>query len=220
MIASLLIKEDILPLNLDDDIEEALGRMSEYNVSHFPVTDNGRFVGVIAEEDIFNLDNYDIKLRNISLHFENNYVNGSQYIFDVLKMASNQKLSIIPVIDESGQYMGSITQNDIVQFFAESMAVDYPGGVVVLEVSINDYSLTEIANIVETNDAKILSSHIVSKSDSSKIEVIIKVSKIDLGAILQTFERYSYKILDSFQENVDYEELKGNYDSLINYLNI
>lgn len=220
MIASLLIKEDILPLNLNDDIEEALSRMSEYNVSHFPVADNGRFVGVIAEEDIFNLENYDVKLGSISLHFEKYYVNDSQYIFDVLKMASNQKLSIIPVVDEGNQYVGSITQNDIIRFFAESMAVDYPGGVVVLEVSINDYSLTEIANIVETNDAKVLSSHIVSKVDSTKIEIIIKVSSIELGAILQTFERYGYKILASFQESVDYDELKGNYDSLINYLNI
>jgi hypothetical protein len=138
----------------------------------------------------------------------------------VLKLASNQKLSLIPVINKNGIYSGSITQNDIISFFAESMSVDFPGGVIILEVSVNDYSLTEIANIVESNEAKVLSSYILSKVDSTKIEVIIKVSKLDLGPILQTFERFEYRVIASFGEQVDYSELKDNYDSLINYLNI
>ncbi len=220
MIASLLIKEDILPLTLNDNIEEALSRMNDYKVSHFPVSDNGRFIGIIAEKDILSLDNKYAELQKECLHFENYYVNSQQYIFDIIKMASNQKLTIIPVVDDSGGYVGCITHDAIIDFFAVSMAVDNPGGVVVLEVSINDYSLTEIANIVETNDAKVLSSYIVSNINSTKIEVIIKVSKIDIGAILQTFERYGYPILASFQEKIDYDEIKGNYDSLINYLNI
>lgn len=220
MIASILIKEDILPLDIHDNVEEALTRMNDYKVSHFPVVDSGKFIGVISDSDIDNLENHNAELKKECLHFDNYYVTGSQYIFDIVKMASNQKLSIIPVVDDAGLYLGCITQDSIVSFFAQSMAVDNPGGVVVLEVSIVDYSLTEIANIVETNNAKVLSSHIVSKVDSTKIEVIIKVSSIDIGAILQTFERYGYKVVASFQENIDYDELKENYDSLINYLNI
>jgi len=220
MIASRLIKEDILPLDLNDSFEEAMSRMNEYKVSHFPVADNGNFIGVIAEKDIYNIENPEVELKKECLHFDNYYVNENQYVFDILKLSSNQKLSIVPVIDDSGKYLGSITQYDILSFFAESMAVDNPGGVIILEVSVVDYSLMEIANIIETNDAKVLSSSIVSKANSTKISVIVKVSKIDLGAILQTFERYGYKVLASFQESVDYDELKDNYDSLINYLNI
>ncbi len=220
MIASRLINEDILALNTHDDIEEARNRMDEYSVTHFPVVDDDLFIGIISESDIDDLENQELILQRNILRFDNYYVNESQYVFDVLKLASNQKLSIIPVVDTDGRYIGSITQRDIISFFSESMSVDYPGGVFILEVSINDYSLTEIANIVETNDAKVLSAHIVSKVNSAKIDVIIKVSKIDLGSILQTLERYGYKIVASFQENVDYEELKDNYDSLINYLRI
>lgn len=220
MIASRLINEDILPLDLNDSFEEALGRMNDYKVNHFPVTDNGKFIGVIAEKDIDNVENKNLELCKECLHFDNYYVSENQYVFDVLKLASNQKLTMIPVVDDSGKYVGSITQGDMLSFFARSMSVDSPGGVFVLEVSEVDYSLTEIANIVETNNAKVLSSYIVSPVNSTKINVIVKVSSIDLGAIMQTFERYSYKILASFQESVDYDELKENYDSLINYLNI
>ena len=220
MIALQLINEDILPLTITDTANEALSRMNEYKVSHFPVVDDGFFIGVISEKDIYNHENIDKELQKEFIRFDNYYVNDQQYFFEVLKLASNQKLSLIPVIDNKGVYVGCITQNDIVGFFAESMSVDLPGGVIVLEVSVNDYSLTEIANIVETNEAKMLSSFILSKVNSTKLEVIIKVSKLDLGSILQTFQRFGYQIVASFGEQVDFDELKDNYDSFINYLNI
>lgn len=220
MIASLLIKEEILPLNLTDTANEALIRMNEYKVSHFPVADDGRFIGVISEKDIYHHENPDRELQKEFIRFDNYYVNGHQYIFDVLKLASNQRLSLIPVIDDKGIYIGCITQSDIISFFSESMSVDSPGGAIVLEVSLNDYSLTEIANIVESNDAKVLSSYILSRVNSTKLEVIVKVSKLDIGSMLQTFERFGYQVNASFGEDVDYGELKDNYDSFINYLNI
>ncbi|MAE09090.1 MAG: CBS domain-containing protein [Bacteroidetes bacterium] len=220
MIASRLIQEEIMPLNITDTANEALNRMNEYKVSHFPVADNGHFVGVISEKDIYNHENLTRELQKEFIHFDNFYVNEDQYILDVLKLISDQKLSLVPVIDDKGNYIGCITQSDLISFFAESMSVDYPGGVIVLEVSVNDYSLTEIANIVESNDAKVLSSYILSKVNSTKLEVIIKVSKLELGSILQTFERFGYQVNASFEEDVDLDELKDNYDSLINYLNI
>lgn len=220
MIASRLIQEEIMPLNLTDTANEALSRMNEYKVSHFPVTDDNHFVGVISEKDIYNHENLNRELQKEFIHFDNFYIKEDQYILDVLKLASNQKLSLIPVIDNKDNYIGCITQSDLISFFAESMSVDYPGGVIVLEVSVNDYSLTEIANIVESNDAKVLSSYILSKVNSTKLEVVIKVSKLELGSILQTFERFGYQVNASFEEDVDLDELKNNYDSLINYLNI
>ena len=220
MIASRLIKEDILPLKITDTVREALSRMNEYKVSHFPVAGEGKFLGVVSEKDIDNQENLNRKLQKDLIRFDNFYVNEHQYIFDVFKLASNQRLSLIPVIDEKGIYIGCITQNDIVRFFAESMSVDNPGGTIILEVSVNDYSLTEIANIVESNDAKVLSSYIVSRISSTKLEVIIKVSKLDIGSILQTFERFGYQVNASFGEDVDYSDLKDKYDSFINYLNI
>ncbi len=220
MIALRLIKEEILPLLVTDTANEALSRMIEYKVVHFPVVDNGHFVGVISEKDIYNHVDQNLELQKEFIHFDNFYVNEEQYVFDILKLVSSQKLSLVPVIDSKGVYVGSITQSDLISFFTESMSVDLPGGVIVLEVSVNDYSLTEIANIIESNDAKVLSSYIRSKIDSTKIEVIIKVSKLELGSILQTFERFGYQVNASFEEDVDIDELKENYDSLINYLNI
>ncbi len=220
MNASKLITEEILPLSLNDTASEALSRMNEYKVSHFPVAHKGRFIGVISEKDIYNHENFESVLQKEFIYFDNYYVNEQQYVYDVMKLAVSQKLSIISVVDNEGLYVGCITQSDIISFFAKSMSVDSPGGIIVLDVSINDYSLTEIANIVESNNAKVLSSYIVSKVNSSMLEVIIKVSKLELNSLLQTFERYGYQINASFGEEINYDDIKENYASLINYLNI
>ncbi len=218
MIASMLIKEDILPLQINDSMDSALSAMNEYKVSHFPVVNGNKFAGIITEKDILNIDSVDLPITEKMLKLENSFVNEHQYVYDVLKFASESKLSLIPVTDDSGSYVGSISQKDLVGFFAESMSVHMPGAVIILEVSENDYSFTEIANIVESNDSKILSTFIISKPDSTKIEVVLKISKIDPGAILQTFDRYSYKVIASYQESSNYDELKDNYESLMNYL--
>ena len=220
MNASILITEEILPLSLNDTASEALSRMNEYKVSHFPVVHEGRFFGVISEKDIYNHENFESVLQKEFIYFDNYYVNEQQYVYDVMKLAVSQKLSIISVVDNEGLYVGCITQSDIISFFAKSMSVDSPGGIIVLEVSINDYSLTEIANIVESNNAKVLSSYIVSKVNSSMLEVIIKVSKLELNSLLQTFERYGYQVNASFGEEINYDDIKENYASLINYLKI
>lgn len=220
MIASKLISEDILPLTLSDTLKEALNRMQEYRVMHFPVADNGMLIGVISEKDIYSYPKSNDIINKQLLNLENCYVVDDQYVFDVLHLVDDKKLTIIPVVDKGGRYVGCITQTDIIGFFTNSMSINLPGGVIVLEVNVSDYSLTEIANIVESNDAKVLTSYILSRHDSTQMEVVIKVSKIDLAAIIKTFERYEYRVIAYFGEEYNYNELKSNYDSLMNYLKI
>jgi hypothetical protein len=94
------------------------------------------------------------------------------------------------------------------------------GGIIVLEVNRNDYSLAQIAQIVESNNAKILSSYIMSSPDSSKIDITLKINQIELDRILRTFERYDYVISASYQKSNFDDDLQHRFDSLINFLNI
>jgi len=215
-----LIKEEIIPLSLKDTASKALSLMNDYKVSHFPVTENDIFIGVIAEENIYNIDNTENKLQKELLNYDNLFVNEQQYVNDVLKLIDSQKLSLVPVIDDKGKYVGCITQKDIINYFAKSMSINSPGGIIMLEVNINDYSLTEIANIVESNDAKALSVNIVSNINSTKLEIVLKVNILNINRLIQTFERYNYQINASFGEEINYADIKENYDSLMNYLKV
>jgi hypothetical protein len=98
--------------------------------------------------------------------------------------------------------------------------LENPGGVIVLEMSQNDYDLSEIARIVESNDAKVLSLFISTHVDSTRLEVVLKLNRTDLGGVLQTFDRYGYFVKASFGDEEDHDDLKENYDSLMNYLNL
>jgi len=220
MIARQLITDEVMYLKTSDTGKTALGWMDEYKVSHLPIVNDEVLLGLISEQDIYNLNSVDEPLGNHSLSLEHPYVNEHKHIYDVLKLINEQKLSLIPVLDDHKKYLGAITMRNLVSFLAGTFSVDNPGGVIVLELSEQDYSLTEISKIVESNNAKILSTFITSHKDSTRIEVVIKVNKIELGAILQTFDRYGYFVKATFGEDEDQEDLKDRFDSLMNYLNI
>jgi hypothetical protein len=127
---------------------------------------------------------------------------------------------LIPVLDAEKRYQGSILPSDLLIFFSQSLSADSPGGVIVLEVSESDYSLTEIANIVESNDAKVLHVLLNNKANNSRLQVIVKVNAMNIGAILKTFERYNYTVDAFFGQDISQEDLKEHYESLMNYLKL
>jgi predicted transcriptional regulator len=220
MIARHLITDEILPLKTSDTGKEALGWMDEYKVAHLPIVNNTTFLGLISEQDIYSLNNVDEVLGNHELSLKQPFVNEHQHLYDVLKQIHENGLTLIPVLDDQQNYLGSITIHRMIKFLASTYSVHNPGGVIVLEMSEMDYNMTEIANILESNGAKILSTFLSSHKDSTRMEVVIKVNKLELGAILQTFDRYGYFVKSTFGDNEDIEDLKDRYDSLMNYLNI
>jgi len=220
MIARNLISTWLLPLKTSDTGRDALSRMDEYKVSHLPIVNSENLLGLISEQDVIDFNNVDEALGNHKLSLSNPFANEHQYIFDVLKLASEFKLSVIPVVDEHEIFLGCITLQTLVSKLARTLSTDAPGGYVVLEMSENDYSLTEIANIVESNDAKILSTFLYTQSNTTLINVVLKLNIIEIGPILKTFDRYAYSIKASFGNDEDEDDLKERYDSFMNYLNI
>ncbi len=220
MIARHLITEEILPLKTSTTGEEALSLMEDLKVSHLPIVNDEAFLGLISEQDILDLNNVKEPLGNYKLSLKNPFVNEHQHLYDVLKLVSELKLTLIPVLDDHERYVGCITMFDLVNFMAKSFSLENPGGIIVLEMSQNDYNLTEIAQIVESNDAKILSLFLASHSDSTRLDVIIKLNKTEMGGVLQTLDRYGYYVKFSFNDEEDRDDIRENYDSLMNYLNI
>jgi acetoin utilization protein AcuB len=143
-----------------------------------------------------------------------------QHTYDLVKLMASLNLSLIPVIDEKEQYKGCITLKGVIQNLSEMTAVQNPGGVIVLELNQNDYSATQISSIVEGNDAKLLSLHVSSIPDSTKMEVTIKVNREDLSGLLQTFNRYNYIVKASFHIGNYNDNLKDRLNEFIHFLNI
>ncbi|MEI7596166.1 MAG: CBS domain-containing protein [Bacteroidota bacterium] len=221
MIPKDIISNTIIPLRTSDFASKALSLMEEFKVAHIPIVNNEEFLGLISENDIYSLNEPNEVVGNHTLSLNRPYVNQNQHIYDVIRIASDLKLTIVPVLDEKTNiFLGVITQNSIIDYASKLFAVQNPGGIIVLEMGIHDYSLQQIAQIVESNDAKILSLFVITSDDSMQIEVTLKINKTDVAPILQTFHRYDYIVKASFDEG-DYEEdLRDRYDSFLNYLNI
>jgi acetoin utilization protein AcuB len=220
MIIKDLISETIMPLNPDDTAAFALGIMDEFKISHLPIVQDLTFQGLISDTDIYNFNNFDEPVGNHKLSLGRVYVTEHQHIYDAINMFSTLSLSLLPVVTENNQYLGNITQTDLIRQLAGIFTINNPGGVIILDINEKDYSLTEIAKIVESNDAKVLCLSITSFPDSTKLEVTLKLNRMDIESILQTFNRYNYSVKASFSENSNYDSLKERFDSLMSYLNV
>jgi len=220
MIARDLITELIPPLKTSDTVERAMLWMNEFKVSHLPIVNDLQLLGMVTEEDLIECNTPKEPIGSLRLSLLNPYVYEWQHFYDVLKIIAIQNLSIVPVVDQKNQYLGLVSMADLMTKMAKLGAIDNPGGIIILEVGIRDYSLAEIARIVESNDASILSSYITSQNDSMKMEITLKINKIDLSPIIASFERFNYNIKASYHESESQKDAMDRYDQLMNYLNI
>lgn len=213
-----LITEEIPPLVHTDTGEKAMIWMDEFKVSHLPVLKNGNFVGVVSESDI--LDHMDLEetLDVLFQHLPRPYVTQNVHLFEVLARMAEFRLSVLPILDEQELYVGCTSIYRVMVELANSNSLKEVGGILVLEVNTVDYSMAQIAQIVESNNARILSSYIFTNPDSTKLDVTLKINQVDLTRIIRTFERYDYFIKGTFQNSNDDDDMKWRYDSLMNFL--
>jgi CBS domain-containing protein len=219
MIAETLLSNTIIPLRTSDTGEEALGMMNDFYVRHLPVVNNEQLLGLMSEDDILN---YDVEepIGSYGLSAPTPCVREDDHIYEVMRMLAEYQLSVIPVVDENANYSGLITLEDLMRFFADTASFKEPGSILVLEMTRVDYSLSEIARIVESESAVILNTFIQSYPDSSAIDVTLKINRQDILSIINTFERYDYMIKASFNESEYMDTLQDRYDGLISYLNV
>lgn len=221
MVAKGLISEVIPSLKTSDLGQTALNWMEIFRVSHLPIVNNLDFLGLISDTDIYDMNQPEEPIGNHALTLFKPYVDGEQHIFEVIGLASRLKLSVIPVLDSKDHFMGVITTSDLLRHIAGISSMDQPGAIIVLELIERDYSLSQIAQIVESNNVKVLSMYITSPPESTKLEVTLKVNTGDLVSVIKTFERYNYDIKTWVTTNDSMDNFYSErFDLLMKYLNI
>ena len=220
MIARHLISPKLPPIRPTETGQMALDWMEEFKVSHLAVVDGTRFVGLISEDQVLDENNLDLAICDYGLDLDPTSVEPDRHIYDVIRALSGHDLSIIAVVDAKGIYSGSITMPDLLNKFDELAVVNQPGGILVVDMDARDYSLAQVAHIVESDKARILSSYLFNRPDSDRVELTLKVDREDLTAIVQSLERFGYSVTGNFQATEDQSELRDRYDALMRYINI
>jgi len=221
MIAQNLLSEVVPPLRLTDSGQKALNWMEIFRISHLPVVEGKRLVGLISDKIIYDLNIIDKPVGDYSDHLLSPHIHTNQHIYEVFNAISVLKLSAVPVLDLYDEYCGVITAFDLAQKFADLVSVHEPGGVIVLELNSIDYSLSQIAQIVEGNDARILSFYLSPEAESKRITVTLKINVVDLSAIIQTFVRYDYNIIAVYMDDSIIKNMYDDrLDQLMKFMNI
>lgn len=220
MVINQLISDDVPPLKTNDSADKALRWMEEFKVAWLPVVNGDEFVGLISEAELFELDSSDTSVGNAPMKLIRPVLFANQHAYDGLKLMAQLNVDVIGVLDERGKYKGAVTMRKLAEHLSKMAAVREPGGIIVLEVNNVDYSLAQIAQIVEGNDAKILSTYVSGIPGTAKVEVTLKINREDLSRILQTFSRYNYVVKGTFHQSAYEEDLRERYDEFMNYIRI
>ncbi len=221
MVAKDLISEVVPSLKTSDLGQTALNWMEIFRISHLPIVNNLEFLGLISDADIYDMNQPTEPIGNHALTLLKPFVTAEQHIFEVIGLAARLKLTVVPVLDNNQCYKGVITTNDLVRHIAGLSSMDQPGGIVVLELIERDYSLSQIAQIVESNNIKVLSMYITSPPESTRLEVTLKLNSNDLTSVLRTFERYNYDVKTWVSSNDSIDQFyQERFDLLMKYLNI
>lgn len=195
--------------------------MEEFRCNFLPVVDNNLLLGFISEEIILEKNDIEKNVRDFDLVGQQCFVHLDTHFYDILKVAAEHKLQMVAVLTEENTYNGVITVQDTLTSFAQTAAVQLPGGILVLSMNHVDYSLAEISRLIEENHAKILSSIVKEDPlDPRKLRLTLKINQKDLSRIVATLERFNYRVIGRYQENKPVVGERDRIDMLLRYLDI
>lgn len=201
--------------------KKALNSMDVYRVSHIPVVNGSKYLGLVSDKLIYDLNLLDVPIETQLDKLNTSHVHKEQHIFEIAIMMYKLKLSVLPVLDIDHYYLGSITLYDLARRFAKLFSLEEIGGVIILEMNVNNYSLSEISQIVESNDVKILSCFLDRKHGTNNLDVILKLDKDDLSPLIQAFMRYDYNVKAVYMDQSELRDLyKDRFDLFMKFMNI
>lgn len=212
------ITNDYKAFSSNDSIATASEFMHEAAYSHFPVLESGIYIGCITLVDVDLFDS-DKLINNYRYTLEGFFVRDTMIWLDVLEIFAKNHTNLVPVLDKDNQYIGYYEIEDIIKFFHETPFLKEPGGIIIVKKPIIDYSMSQITQIIESNNGKLLGLF-VSETDLNSVQVTIKISLGAMNEIIQTFRRYNYEIISDHHEDNYINNLKDRSDYLDKYLNI
>ncbi|MGB1307742.1 MAG: CBS domain-containing protein [Oceanihabitans sp.] len=213
------IINDIKPLLNTDSIGDLQQLFNQLTYSHIPLkNEEGTYIGCISETDVHCFENLK-PIKECAYATEGFYVREDTNWLDILEAFAQNSTNIMPILNAKNKYLGYYELNDIISLFNETPFFAEAGGILIIEKGLNDYSFSELSQIVETNNGKLLGAFI-SKIENDVAQITLKIGNTGLNDIMQTFRRYSYNIISGHEEDDYIENLKERSDYLNKYLNM
>jgi len=213
------ISKDVKPLTPNSTILEAKNAFNQLSFSHLPVVENTILLGSISESDVRSIDADSQKISNYKSIYEVFFTSEENNWMEILKIFASNETTILPVLSKENIYIGYYELTDILHYFNESHFLQSQGFILVVEKKLNDYSISEIAQIIESNKGEVLGIF-TSEIKNNTMRITIKIASEDITEITQTFRRYDYHVLTKHKDDSYLKDLKERSNYLQKYLNM
>jgi acetoin utilization protein AcuB len=194
--------------------------MADFHVTHLPVVVEDKLAGLVSEDDLLNVENDSTLLAQLQPGFSRISAHADSYFYEAVQLVNENGLTLVPVIEGESEYAGAIIATDLLKHLGRVTGVSELGGIIVLEMDKVSFAFTEISKLVETNDAQIIQLNTYTDAASGSFYITLRINKAEISDIVSTFQRYEYQVKYYFGEELYENELRNNYDHLMNYLNI
>jgi acetoin utilization protein AcuB len=207
-------------LHPQDKVYQALQLMNDNQVTHLPIVEGEKYIGLISEDDLLLAENDNAPLSDLQQSFAPISVKSDEHFLKAVQLAAENGLSVVPITDTENDIAGAVAYSDLLKHASDFMSLNEPGGLIVLEMPSNQYSFSEISKILETNDAQITQLNTFNNPETGVMRITIRINKPDISDVVAAFQRYEYDVKYFFGEELYVNELRTNYDNLMNYLKI
>ena len=215
-----IISASIPSLHLDDPVSQALSLMADFHVTHLPVVVGEKLAGLVGEDDLLNVEDESTPISQFQEQFSRIVAHAESPFFEAVQLVNESGLTVIPVVSNESEYAGAISATDLLKQLSKITGIGDTGGVIVLEMEKVGFSFSEISKLVETNDAQITQLNTYTDAHTGSFFITLRINKLEISDIVATFQRYDYQVKYYFGEELYENELRSNYDHLMNYLSI
>jgi len=220
MLAIELNNNNIPQLQLQDTIAKALQLVSDFKVSHLPVVSEEKFLGLISEEDLMDAHNKNMSIEFLQRDFILASINENDHFLQAVNISNQYQTNVVPVTNFENELIGTITRQTLLRTLGSFSGAQEIGGIIVLEMERNQFAISDISRIVESNGATVLHLNTTIQPETGLLRVTIHINKKELSAVIAAFERYEYDVVHYFGEEKFENEIQSNYRHLMNYLDI
>lgn len=217
MLSKDFLTKQIPVLKLEDSGSFSLSQMEDYKLKHLPVVSDGKYIFLASEKDLFLMEDIDNPIENISIYAPS--VSDKATLLEVLRVMSKESLTVLPVVSEDGNYLGAVTLLILVEKMAEVTQAASQGALIAIEMNSQDYDLSQLSHLIESNNAKILSLLSYPVLETSKLIVLVRIDLEDASPVLRSLERFNYRVLYYAQKGGLADDImRRRLDELMYYL--
>ncbi len=213
---------DQLPtINVNTTSKNILDLMAFHHLNMLAVVDEqNQYIGSVDKQTMqknLNINNL-TQCLNTSTKVT---IYNHQHILELVKFFNKGGFAICCVINQDAQFCGYITLQNLIATLNYYLGLHHEkNSLILIEVNPNNYMLSQLANIVEINNAKIIGLQIFENLKTQKLELTIQVNVQNINYILQSLYRHQYVVKATFNSETFDQNYQSKLDEFIHYLNI